>query len=115
MEPMSQALSNFNYDLIAELFPTRRDVQMLPAIARRGGGRPTGYGRFARAAYAVRFAIEELPADLLFETCLRVDEQIFDSDGIRKLYESESYPFIRRTPTWNPRGSNILPWKRKSR
>jgi hypothetical protein len=115
MESMSQPESNFNYDLIAELFPTRSDAETLPAVARRGGRRPTGYGRFARAAYAVRFAIEELPADLLFETCLRVDEQIFDGDGIRKLYESDGYPFIRRTPTWSPRSPNILPWKPKRR
>ena len=115
METMSQPVRTFDYDLIAELFPTRRDAEMPSAVARRRGGRPTGYGRFARAAYAVRFAIEELPADLLFETCLRVNDQLFDSDGIRKLYESERYPFIRRTPTWNPRESNLLAWKRKRR
>ena len=115
MESVSQAVSNFNYDNVAELFPARSASELLPAEVRRGGRLPTGYGRFARAAYAIRFAIEELPADLLLETCLRVDEQTFDGDGIRKLYESESYPFIRRTPTWAPRASNILPWKKKNR
>ena len=115
MESLSQAMSNFNYDSIAELLPARNVAELLPAGARPVGRQPTGYGRFARAAYAIRFAIEELPADRLSETCLRVDEQIFDGDGIRKLYESESYPFIRRTPAWAPRAANVLPWKKRSR
>lgn len=108
-------MSNFNYDNVADLFPAGNVAAMLPAGVRRVGRQPVGYGRFARAAYAIRFAIEELPADLLSETCLRVDGQIFDGGGIRKLYENESYPFIRRTPTSDPRASNILPWKGKSR
>ena len=115
MESLSQATSNFNYDSVAELFPAGSVAEMLPVRARPVGRQPTGYGRFARAAYAIRFAIEELQPDLLSETRLRVDEQIFDGEGIRALYESESHPFIRRTPTWTPRAPNILPWKRKSR
>jgi hypothetical protein len=113
MESWSQVMSSFNYDNVAELFPANNVAALLPAGVRRVGRQPSGYGRFARAAYAIRFAIEELPADILLGTCLRVDGQIFDGGEIRQLYESESYPFIRRTPA--PGASNILPWKRKSR
>lgn len=109
------AVNDFNYDQVAELFPVTGDPGMLPLGSRPVGRQPAGYGRFARAAYAIRFAIEELPAHLLLETCLRVNEQVFDGDGIRKLYESQSYPFIRRAPAWAARSSNVLPWKRKSR
>lgn len=98
-------MSVFNYDLIAELFPTRDNVTLFPAGARRIRRHPIGYGRFARAAYAIRFAIEELPADLLADTCLQVDEQIFDGDGIRRLYESESYPLAR--PASRASASNV--------
>jgi hypothetical protein len=89
-------MTAFNYDIIGELFPTRNDVALFPARARRVRRQPIGYGRFARAAYAIRFAIEELPAELLSATCLKVDEQIFDGDEIRRLYDSEGYPLVRR-------------------
>jgi len=91
-----QPMSAFNYDTIAELFPTRNDVALFPAGTRRLKRRPIGYGRFARAAYAIRFAIEELPTELLSATCLKVEEQLFDADGIRRLYDSEDYPLVRR-------------------
>jgi hypothetical protein len=108
-------MTTFNYDTVAELFPAMRDVEGFPASARRTRRQPIGYGRFVRAAYAIRFAIEELPADLLSETCLRVDEQIFDSGEIRELYESEGYPFVRRAIPLARRVSNVLPWKRNFR
>lgn len=88
-------MSAFNYDIIAELFPMRNEVVLLPAATRRLKRRPVGYGRFARAAYAIRFAIEELPTELLSATCLKVDEQLFDGDGIRRLYDSDDYPLVR--------------------
>ncbi len=89
-------MTPFNYDIIAELFPTRDDVALFPVKSRRVKRPPLGYGRFARAAYAIRFAIEDLPADLLSATCLQVDDQIFNCDGIRRLYDSKDYPLVRR-------------------
>jgi len=77
----------FDYDCEAELFPTR---------ARKTGRQPLGYKRFARAADALRFAIEDLPPNLLLGAFLQVDEERFDGEGMRRLYESPAYPLPRR-------------------
>ena len=59
---------------------------------------------FTAAAEAVRFAIEELPAPLLNGTFLEVEDQRFEGDGIRALYEREDYPLSRaaRSPEDEP-------------
>ena len=80
-------MSEFNYKAAAELFPTRR------RIPRR---QPLGYKRFAQAAQAIRFAIEDVAPELLVGACLEVDEQRYGSDDIRRLYESADYPLARR-------------------
>jgi len=101
MLPAPEALmAVFDYGSVAELFPTRGEAELFPAKKRRHKRAPVGYGRFARAADAIRFAIEELPADLLPEACLEVDEARFDGDGIRRLYESDDYPLARRPSAW---------------
>jgi len=89
-------MTAFDYGIVAELFPTRSEAELFPAKKRKLRREPVGYGRFARAADAIRFAIEELPANLLPEACLEVDDEIFDVDGIRRLYESDDYPLVRR-------------------
>jgi hypothetical protein len=43
----------------------------------------------------VRFAIEELPPELLLAAQLKVADKRFDGDGIRRLYESVEYPLVR--------------------
>jgi len=82
----TQDIDGFDYGAPAELFPTRS----------RKGSRPMGYRRFDRAADAVRFAIEDLSPDLLIGAHLEVEEQRFDGDGIRRLYENAGYPLKRR-------------------
>jgi len=86
-------MTEFDYGTTAQLFSTRNEAEQSPVRSRRR--KPAGFGRFARAAEAIRFAIEELPRDLLPETCLEVDEKIFDRDEIRRLYESDNYPLTR--------------------
>jgi Arc/MetJ-type ribon-helix-helix transcriptional regulator len=88
----------FDYSTKAELSPTVSEVALSPA-GRRRMRQPTGYGRFARAADAIRFAIEELPPELLLAAQLKVAEERFDGDGIRRLYENVEYPLVRRAAT----------------
>jgi hypothetical protein len=84
-----------DYSDEAELSPSASDMGLSP-IRRRKMRQPTGFGRFARAADAIRFAIEELPPDLLLGTQLKVAEERFNSEEIRRLYESVEYPLVRR-------------------
>jgi Arc/MetJ-type ribon-helix-helix transcriptional regulator len=84
----------FDYSTKAELFPIANEVALFSARRRRMR-QPVGYGRFTSAADAIRFAIEELPADLFLDVQLKVAERTFDGDGIRRLYESVEYPLAR--------------------
>ena len=79
-------MAEIDYGAEAELFPTR---------GHRARRRSFAYKRFSCAADAIRFAIEELPPELLNGAYLEVDEQRFDGDGIRRLYASEDYPLSR--------------------
>ena len=80
-------MAEIDYNAEAELFPTR---------GRRTKRRPFAYKRFTHAADAIRFAIEELPPELLLGAYLEVDEERFNCEGIRRLYESPDYPLARR-------------------
>jgi hypothetical protein len=84
-----QAVIEFDYDAAAELFPSRKQK------SRR---RPIGYKRFGHAADAIQFAIEELPPESLLGAYLEVDEERFNNQGIRRLYDSADYPLIRGAP-----------------
>lgn len=75
-------MAAFNYGIEAGLF-----------TAKRVG---LEYRRFARAAEAIRFAIEELPSNVLGGCCLEVDEDRYAGKAIRGLYESADFPLPRR-------------------
>jgi hypothetical protein len=81
-----ETMTPCDYHSEAELF-TRAVSKLLR--------RSFDYRRFERAADAVRFAIEELPAQSLAGSSLEVDERRFDAAGIRDLYESADYPLAR--------------------
>jgi hypothetical protein len=80
-------MAEFDYNAAAELYSTRK------RIPRR---QPIGYRRFAQAAQAIRFAIEDLPHELLIGAFLEVEEQRYNSDEIRRLYDRTDYPLARR-------------------
>jgi len=75
---------SFDYDAPAEFFH---------ASSRKG--RAVRYRRFDTAAEAIRFAIEELPPLMLVGACLQIEDERFDSDQIRELYQSAAYPLER--------------------
>lgn len=85
-------MPSFDYNAEAELFPLMR----VPLMRGKFTKRRVGYKRFTSAAKAIRFAVEELPPDLLRGAYLEVDEERFDANGIRQLYESGTYPLGRR-------------------
>jgi len=79
-------VSAFDYRAPAELY----------ASASKTGKRPMRYTRFRSAAEAIKYAVEELPPELLIGSTLEVNEERFDGFGIRALYDSASYPLRRR-------------------
>jgi hypothetical protein len=81
------AAKPFDYEAGAELFPTR---------SRKFNRQFARYRRFDRAADALRFAIEEVPPRLLLGACLEVEEERFDSNEMRCLYDSAEFPLARR-------------------
>jgi hypothetical protein len=79
-------MATVNFNAEAELFPP---------IRRSFSRGPVGYKRFKSVAEAIRFAMEELPPELLLGAYLEVEEDRFDESAIRQLYESEDYPLKR--------------------
>jgi hypothetical protein len=78
---------SFDYEAVAELFPAR---------SRKFNRQLARYQRFERAADALRFAIEELPPQLFLGAYLEVEEERFDSNEMRRLYDSAEFPLARR-------------------
>jgi hypothetical protein len=76
----------FDYAAAAELF----------AGSGRKGSKGFTYNRFDSAAEALRFAVEEAPAQAMLGAYLEVDEARFDFAQIRLLYENARFPLPRR-------------------
>jgi hypothetical protein len=81
-------MAEFDYDALAELFPSRGRTRQRQSF---------GYKRFAKAAQALRFAMEDMPRTSLVGAYLEVNERRYGSDDICRLYESADYPLTRRS------------------
>jgi hypothetical protein len=71
----------FDYNAPAELFLAK------PAKLCR-----TKYRRFATAAEALRFAVEDLGTPKAFGVWLEVGDERFNSNEIQRLYKAGDYP-----------------------
>jgi hypothetical protein len=81
-------MKHFEYLDAAELFSI--------GSWKSGGGR-VRYRRFAAAAEAIRFAIEELGREHPAGIYLQIGEQRFDSAGMGVLYHRDDFPLVRRS------------------
>ena len=71
----------FDYNAPAELF-----------LAKRSKHRRENYRRFATAAEAIRYAVEDLRTPKAFGVWLQVGDERFNSAEIQRLYEADDYP-----------------------
>ena len=78
-----------------ELFDYSAEAEVFSRTSGKALRQRLGYRRFARAADAIRFAIEELSPRLLVGTYLEVDEERYEGKQIRRLYEDDHYPLTR--------------------
>ena len=79
-------MAQFDYEASAELYPSRRYAK----TSRQQ------YRRFASAAAAIQFVVEDLPQSALAGSFLEVDDQRHDGAAIRTLYKADAYPLPRR-------------------
>ena len=59
-------------------------------------GKRKGGPRQPRAAEAIRFAVEELPAVRALGAWMQIGDERFDGDHIQRLYQSDAFPLQRR-------------------
>jgi hypothetical protein len=52
--------------------------------------------RFVTAADAIRYAVEIIPAKYFVGTFLEANDERFDCNAIRRLYDSAAYPLSRQ-------------------
>ena len=74
-------MSSFDYNAPAELF-----------LAKPIKGSRAKYRRFASAAEALRYAVEDLRTPKAFGAWLEVGDERFNSSEIQRLYEADDYP-----------------------
>ena len=75
-------MSPFDYNAPAELFLSKPSAK----------GSRKKYRRFATAAEALRYAVEDLRIPKAFGAWLEVGDERFNSSEIRRLYEADDYP-----------------------
>ena len=74
----------FDYDAPAELF-----------LAKRTKRRREKYRRFATAAEAIRYAVENLRTLRSLGAWMEVGDERFNGDAIQRLYDDRDYPLSR--------------------
>ena len=74
-------MTSFDYTAPAELF-----------LSKPAKGSRTKYRRFATAAEALRYAVEDLRTPKAFGAWLEVGDERFNSIEIQRLYEASDYP-----------------------
>ena len=74
-------MPSFDYNAPAELF-----------LAKRTKSSRENYRRFATAAEAIRYAVEDLRTPKAFGAWLEVGDERFNSSEIQRLYEAAEYP-----------------------
>jgi hypothetical protein len=77
----ARGMSSFDYNAPAELF-----------LSKPAKGSRTKYRRFATAAEALRYAVEDLRMPKAFGAWLEVGDVRFNSSEIQRLYEANDYP-----------------------
>ena len=77
---MSRRGIAFDYNSPAELYLSRRR------------GRHTDYRRFATAAEAIHYAVEELRTRRSLSAWMQVGDERFNGDEIHRLYDDAEYP-----------------------
>jgi len=75
----------FDYTSPAELYLSRRR------------GRHTDYRRFATAAEAISYAVDELRARRSLSAWMQVGEERFNNDEIHRLHDDADYPLGKRS------------------
>jgi len=75
----------FDYSAPADLYPARNRFRKSPLR----------YMRFDTVAEALRFAMEELPAEQLNGAIVEVEEERLEAAAIGALYRSADFPLTR--------------------
>jgi hypothetical protein len=81
----------FDYSSPAELYLSKR------------GRRQTEYRRFATAAEAIGYAVEELRALRSLTASMQIGDERFNKNEIQRLYDDDDYPLPK--PLSSKRGS----------
>ena len=85
---LDEEIMTFDYGQPATLFMAKRRGGARSRLIRR---------RFATAAEAIRFAVEDFPALRALGALMEVGNERFDGEAIYGLYESYQFPLRRRT------------------
>jgi len=83
-------------DAIVPTFDYNRTAELYSASPKKSARNSLTYMRFAQAAEAIRFAIEELPPSALVGAYLEIDEERYGRQAIHRLYDSADFPLAPR-------------------